>query len=343
MNANPEIDILLQAVLALQSKEDLNHHEEKELHDKKMSLLEASYKMTFSENEDRDSELYWKAFEEIIKKYCEKNDHDFVTDTKKRYKVKYRGKLSESLEEKSPDEAKLRRKEIRSALRNIALEHGMESKAITAALKFNMLNFRRVEQFLVSNFGYSAEEVDEFNKNVFSKKFTDSLNSENEDGTIQNRALIKASEDNIIRLKSLHDISFDEVLDISYDSTKEKGKVYKRELKGYWTVQFVQTPIDKEKAEKKKKHIMLNFYEKNIRIYNDYEDEIVVNALNNDANKSSTEIAQLRRRVTRKVHREIMPIMSAKLKLQPDTWRKKYVKINKDLWLIINDIHLFRE
>ena len=88
MNANPEIDILLQAVLALQSKEDLNHHEEKELHDKKMSLLEASYKMTFSENEDRDSELYWKAFEEIIKKYCEKNGHDFVTDTKKRYKVK---------------------------------------------------------------------------------------------------------------------------------------------------------------------------------------------------------------------------------------------------------------
>lgn len=343
MNANPDIDTLLQEVLALQCRDDLNHHEKKDLHDKKMLLLDKSYSMVFPGNEDRDGELFCKAFEEIFKKYCEVNNHDFVEDIRKRYKLKCRGKVAESLEEQSPEEAKIRKKEIRDALRSIALNCGMESKAITEALKFNMLNFQRVEKFLILNCGYSEEEVDEFDETVFSRRFTDSLNAEDENESTENKTLKSASKDNISRLKSLCDSSFDEVLDISYDYTKEKGKVYKKELKGYWTVQFVQTPVDNKKAEKKKKHIMLKFYEENIPIYDKYEDIIVVKSLPKDSKKSYAEIAQLRRRVTKKVHNEIMPKMADELKLKSDTWRKKYAKVNKDIWQIINDIHLFRE
>ena len=345
MNANPEIDTLLQEVLALQSRDDLNHHEEKELQDKKKTLLEDTYVLIFKGNIDCDSLLFWNAFEEMLKKYCDENKHNFVAETKRRYMLKCRDRKAEALREKDPEEAEIRNREIRFALRSIALKHGMDSKDITAELqKFNMLNSQRVHQFLVSNFGYSEEELDEFDKNVFNRRFTDSLDSENEDGSTQNRAIIEASKNSDVQQDYLYDDAFDYVLDTSYEYSKAHGKKYQKEMKGYWSVKFVEGSIKEERAEKRKKHIIVEFYKTNLHLYEDYEKKIVFAGLIGDDDvKNTTKVTNLHRKLVRELHKELMPKMSIELKLQQDTWRKKYCDINKYIWQVLNDIHLFRE
>lgn len=336
MNANPEIDTLLQEVLALQSRDDLNHHEKIALKDKKILLLEETYKAVFKENEDRDSELYWKAFEEALKKYCKNNKHNFVADTKKLYKLKCRGKIAEALEEKDPEEAKIRKKEIRETLRSIAKKHGMASKDITAALKFNMLNSQRVHQFLVSNFRYSEEELDEFDRTVFNRRFTYSFDANPEEGSAQNRTEAEASQANKIQLDYLYDNAFDYVLNTSYEFSMEQGKKYQQEMKGYWSIKFVKGNIKEEIAEKKEKHIIFEFYKNNLPLYEKYEKIIVFD-------ESAGNEKKLHEKLIKVLHNELMPRMSVELKLQQDTWRKKYGNIDKYIWRVLNDIHLLSE
>ncbi|SDO92715.1 hypothetical protein [Selenomonas ruminantium] len=350
MNANPEIDTLLQEVLALQSRDGLNHHEKKDLHDKKMLLLDKTYRMVFSENEDSDGELYWKAFEEIVKKYCEKNNHDFVEDTRKRYKLKCKGLEAEKYEEENPDEAEIRKVEIRGALRSIALKYGMDSKDITAALKFNLLNRERVHQFLVSNCGYSDEEWKEFQSTVFDRRYTGSMNAELKDGAVKNTFLIDASnkkaEDEGNEMAYLYDDAIDYVLENSNNYTDKRGKNRQNEAQGYWAIQFVKGDVGKKRAEEKKDYINLEFYSTNKYLYKKYEKKIVFYELNkdNDIDKDIAEkLILLRRRLVKKIHNILMPRMSDELSLRPDTWRKNYTEINKYIWHLFNKWHLVKE
>ncbi|SEH42559.1 hypothetical protein SAMN05216583_15113 [Selenomonas sp. KH1T6] len=356
MNANPEIDTLLQEVLALQSRDDLNHHEEKELYEKKRSLLGDIYALIFKRNEERDNLLFLDSFEEIFKKYCKENKHDFVADIRKRYKLKCKGVEAEKLEEENPEEVEIRKIAIRESLRDIALKHGMDSKDITAALKFNMLNSKRVHQFLVSNCGYSDEEWKEFQRTVFDRVHTGSMDAEPKDDSSKNAFLIEASNKIVDsqaeddgdenEMNYLYSDAMDYVLENSNNYTDKRGNKRQNEAQGYWSIQFVKGDVGKKRAEEKKDYINLEFYNANKYLYGKYEEKIILSEINKekDTDKDiSDKLTNLRKKLVKKIHNILMPRMSDELNLRPDTWRKNYTEINTYIWHLFNKWHLVKE
>ena len=253
-----------------------------------------------------DPLAYALSLDEVLKSFAEKPEGtSFAQLFEIRYKLKLRGRLSEKLKDGNFYDAKGREKNIRHELRKIALSEGMESKAITKALKFNLLNHRRVHEFL-AQFGYSAEEMAEFDRDVFNRRTTVELDrpvndgaSRGDEGSAQNRATADTAV--LADYDNPYLDAVDKILDITYDDARKKGRKAPVYMGGYWTICFIRSNMSEQRAEERQKYIRIVFFHKNNDLY-----------AKEDKNM-------------------LMGLMAMELVLKPDSWRKVYCRIQTDV------------
>lgn len=332
-----ELDLLAQEIFVLQQKDVRSHAEENLLYNKKCTLCKKIFCTIFKDETQQIKQDYLlfreKAFEEIIKNYSPTDEKSLIERITDRYKLKCLGKRSKSFEEENVAEAELRKIEIRRALRKIAIEHGMPSQRINAELKkFNPLNSKCVHEFLSLNFGFSPEELEGFDNTVFNLRYTLQFSSPGkESDSAQSLAEIESAVENE-DIKALEEITLlDAVLDITFDAASKEGKTWPRNLRGYWSIRFIELDRPEKWAREKEKHIILHFFLQNRHFYDEYEERIF-KAHEDDYEKlTEAETKKHNKRLHKKVHdelhKELMSKMSIELKLQPSRWYDCYLDV----------------
>ena len=347
---NNELELLAQEIFVLQQKGNRTHEDDNKLHNRLFTLRNKIFHVIYGNDvgTEFDFELFDKAFQEIISKFSPANENNLATLVNNRYQLKCKGKKAEKLKEQNPVEAGSREREIRKALREIALENGMPSKDITTELKkFNLLNRNRVHGFLTSNFHFSDEELEKFDETIFDKSHTVQFDASNEESdNTQNIAVIETATTDK-RIEALEIIPwFDRVLDITYDASVEQGKKRVKYMRGYWSIHFIEGDISERRAKEKEKHIIFKFFLQNKHLYDYFEDHIVLS--NKEASEGLTEkqveilYVKLHKKAIDELHKELMPKMSNELSLKPDTWYGHYRDIDNYVWRVINQLHFMR-
>ena len=340
-----ELETLAQEVSSLINKTQLTHNEEKKIEDELLLLCKKTYEYIFPDDYSQDYFLFIDAFKEIIKGYESDKTRPIAERIQNRYKLKCREKTAVQLEEKDYTDAQRRKIAIRNALRKIAQDNGMDSKRVTDEFrKFNLLSAKKVHEFLITNFDFSPEELNDFDKKIFNKHYTINFSLPSE-SSAQNTAISETSEYDDYPVEEIS--FFEQVLDITHEEYAKQNNRQINNMRGYWSIRFIEGYLSEETARDKEQHIILRFYLDNIDLYNVYEDRVFENYRYSDDNLTDSELKKIHRslhnKAVKELHRDLMPKMSVELKLQPDTWRKTYKNINSYVWCVINDLHIFRE
>lgn len=348
-----ELELLAQEIFVLQQNSNRTHEEDKKLHTDKVILCKKAFCAIFrdeSQQGRQDYLLFNDAFEEIIKKNSSANEKPFIERIIGRYRVKCNGKRSESFEEEDVEEAELRKKMIRGELRKIASKHGMPTQKINAELKkFNPLNSRKVHEFLSSNFGFSPEElggVGGFDERVFDQRYTLRFSAPGEESdSAQSLAEIETAAENK-DIEAVEKITWlDTLLDITFDAAAKQGKRCPQDMRGYWSIRFIEWDKPEKWVREKEKHIILLFFFQNIHLYDYFEEKYVLGADKTDSEElTEAKIIALNNKLHEKaideLHKALMPKMSVELKLRPDTWRRHFKSIENCVWRLGRQLHL---
>lgn len=260
--------------------------------------------------------FFCDAFQEALANYIQGKAKEFVPLFQGRFKKKRLGDVANRLENQNPQEAKASKTYIRESLRKLASEAGMESKDITTALRKirNMKNIEKVHAFLES-IGYDKNELDDFDKTVYDRRHTVSMDiapadDADDDGAAQNSVAAEAAK---MAMNNADDRIFailDPLLDVSYRKAQLDGKDAPQNMRGFWTIGFIRLEMKDADAEERIKYIFLIFFRENRELYNQKG--------------------------------ELNAKMAEKLHMGDRTWRSHYGRIQRDVFRIYNTLFHYR-
>lgn len=136
----------------------------------------------------------------------------------------------------------------------------------------------------------------------------------------------------------------DRLLDFTYEAASKQGKTWPRNMRGYWSIRFIELDRPEKWAREKEKHIMLLFFLQNRHFYDEYEERIFEEYGDDYENLTETQSKKLNKKLHKKViselHKELMSKMSIELKLQPSRWYDCYLDVFNFIVRARHQLHL---